>query len=431
MSLAVVMTMGTGTGNKEVTKSLAGALKDALIQRNPNAVYFVCTKESRETAETISKELKSIQIEYIGVEEKDDPNKLCDALKARFKEIRKTHDNVILDYTSGTKSMSAAAVFAAIISRFDLLEVVSGDRSAPSEAASGNVMQGIVKKGTEKVIAYKTAKLIAEIELEQELLPLFDSYLFSKMGEKLEKIKEELPSARIDVLIKLARAYDYWDKFDYEKAWKALDKEEICKILKEEKLAASMNLNALGGNDNFLKELNDKMSGRDPDRYRYFLADLINNACRRGEEGKYDDAVARMYRAIEMLAEYRLENAGVDLNKKFDLGALKDQSKIEKWKEELTEDGKLKIALGKKFDLLKDLGDESYKIYDDNELRDLLNKRNVSKLAHGDEPITKEIYEKMHAKVDAILKEKVNKFEDLKRRSTFLKAKDIGSLIDI
>lgn len=37
----------------------------------------------------------------------------------------------------------------------------------------------------------------------------------------------------------------------------------------------------------------------------------MNNAYRRIEEGKYDDAVARLYRAIELIAQLGLINEGL------------------------------------------------------------------------------------------------------------------------
>ena len=48
---------------------------------------------------------------------------------------------------------------------------------------------------------------------------------------------------------------------------------------------------------------------------KYYLPDLLNNAYRRIEEGKYDDAVARLYRSIELTAQLGLVNEGVvDVN---------------------------------------------------------------------------------------------------------------------
>ena len=52
------------------------------------------------------------------------------------------------------------------------------------------------------------------------------------------------------------------------------------------------------------------------------MADLLNNAQRRIDEGKYDDAVARLYRANELIAQITLTKFGVIDN------ALLDEEKV-------------------------------------------------------------------------------------------------------
>ena len=52
--------------------------------------------------------------------------------------------------------------------------------------------------------------------------------------------------------------------------------------------------------------LNKKLSGKTSDKISYYLPDLLNNAQRRIDEGKYDDAVARLYRAMELISQIRL-----------------------------------------------------------------------------------------------------------------------------
>jgi len=58
----------------------------------------------------------------------------------------------------------------------------------------------------------------------------------------------------------------------------------------------------LAGNKQFLGQLisNPKRENGKPEPY--YVADLINNAERRAEESKYDDAVARLYRTMELIA---------------------------------------------------------------------------------------------------------------------------------
>ena len=43
----------------------------------------------------------------------------------------------------------------------------------------------------------------------------------------------------------------------------------------------------------------------------YILASLINNSIRRSEEYKFDDAIARLYRSFELIAQIRLTSYNI------------------------------------------------------------------------------------------------------------------------
>ncbi len=107
------------------------------------------------------------------------------------------------------------------------------------------------------------------------------------------------------------------------------------------------------------------------------VVDLINNARRQIEEGKYDDALARLYRACEMLAQLRLLQKGIN-SSDVDLNNDKVPKKSKGW-------------LAKSYQLLDEMGDELGQRYtSDRKLQAILNERNYSILAHGCKPIPKE-----------------------------------------
>jgi len=140
------------------------------------------------------------------------------------------------------------------------------------------------------------------------------------------------------------------------------------------------------------------------------LIDLINNAERRIKEGKYDDAVARLYRCVELIAQIRLLD--YDFNEidekeknKFNLEKIKNKGiDTEKYEKYADENGRVKLGMEKKFELLKDLGwAEAEEIYlQNNTLKNLLQKRNNSILAHGLEPVKKETAEQLFENVKKI-----------------------------
>lgn len=116
-----------------------------------------------------------------------------------------------------------------------------------------------------------------------------------------------------DLLETLVLAYSFWDKFDHLKAasyfsqlhgkfdirWQidtSNSKEMIFKIAKQkEKFGHSREIL-----DKFLEEI---------------LADLLANADRRAQEGKYDDAVARLYRAVEVISQMLLARRKIDTSR--------------------------------------------------------------------------------------------------------------------
>ena len=118
------------------------------------------------------------------------------------------------------------------------------------------------------------------------------------------------------------------------------------------------------------------------------IADLLNNAKRRGAE-KYDDAVARLYRTVELIAQcilkekYGIDTSNIEIDKLSTLARSQMQFRkvaLEKLHADFSRAINYCIydeEIGKKFS-------------DDNKLKDLL-KRNYSILAHGLNSIEKGI----------------------------------------
>jgi CRISPR-associated protein (TIGR02710 family) len=214
-------------------------------------------------------------------------------------------------------------------------------------------------------------------------------------------------------LEKLVLAYSFRDKFDHLKAasyfnqlhgkfdaqWQidtSNSKEMVFKIAKQkEKFAAS-------------REIKDKFS-------QEILADILANADRRAQEGKYDDAVARLYRAAEIVAQMLLARRNIDTSRvKFDdLPAA--------WQEEYRE-SKESITLGqeKAFSLLESMDDDIGREFRENRnLRNYLSKRNSSILAHGLTPMTRQIYDELSRETNQLAVKAFPPLDSLKEKSRF------------
>ncbi len=365
MKRILFMTVGTGVGISENRKkNLAHGLLTSILHYNPDKILFFGSEESKETIEEIKKqyqkERKKALDEYEVVlsEQIDDFLNCFSKIKEKIDQYNE--DEIIIDYTSGTKTMTISAALSAMLYK-KKLTLVSGKRE-----------MGIVKKNTEHIV---TQNLFAayDVVLEERLREDFNNYRFVEAKAKLEMITG-MPAEKKQYYTNIINAFDKWDKFQHEDA-----KEYLLKIHKE-----------LGEKKDFLGKLT---YGENPSK-EYILVDLFNNVERRMKEEKYDDAVARMYRIIELLAQIRLE-------KRFNIDTSDVQLSIilkiagkeiaAKYQKENNVQDKIKIGLKKAYMLLNDLNDElGEKYMGDKRIAHLLTERNNSILAHGLKAVKKE-----------------------------------------
>jgi hypothetical protein len=131
------------------------------------------------------------------------------------------------------------------------------------------------------------------------------------------------------------------------------------------------------------------------------VVDMLENARRRiADQGRYDDGVARLYRTIEMWHQWRLRRHGISTEK---VNWEKVDGKV---REQFLEEARLSeppeiLPLHHTRLLDRILSGED--MQDDAVLRDLLQKRNHSILAHGLEPIGKDSALRFLEYVDAMV----------------------------
>ena len=340
----------------------------------------------------------------------DDHQSLVNAFKTASEIINelKVDYEIWIDYTGGTKSMSAGLVIAGLNEGCKFVYVGAVDDKGRNKKGLG-----IVKDGFEDVLPQANPyELFAKPEIGRAI-DSFNSYQFAaalnNFDSALEKIQNDREKEKLRILRELTDAYSSWDKFKVLKTKKTslitiLEKNlsDLRKIYKISEEKEPDFVNMIEKNIAFLKlRFGD---------VRYAIADLLNNAYRRIEEGKYDDAVARLYRAIELIAQIKLAEEGLnDLSeKKFTIEDLNGKKvDISSYEDYADDNGRLKLGLENKFKLLKDLGwKEANTVYLENKkLKNLLKKRNSSILAHGLEPVeedtAKELFDavKVYAKI--------------------------------
>ena len=354
------MTVGTGIGGQVATEDLAHGILYSIDTSNPDKVIFFGSELSKKTIDSLKEQYLNEfgeefdYYEFILLEQIDDFKTYFDAFKQKILEL--SDYKVIIDYTSGTKTMTMSAAFASMLFRKNLY-FVGGERDG-----------GVVIRGTEKIIS-------------QNLYPIYDDLMISKIKELFntnrfdagKTLLEDVTKAKKDTYAKLFDAYYYFDNVDYNNAKEHFDRKEFAKEWPELTKQFSLNAKAL----HFLNDEEEEL------RPFYILASLINNARRRAEETKYDDAIARLYRALELIAQIKLKKEYCIDTSDVDLKLLKKLNVNHDFEPDFK--GIVKISLIQDYDLLNELQDELGVFYKKNRDSFLANisSRNNSILAHG------------------------------------------------
>ena len=405
----------------------------------PDFIYFLHSKDTREHVDITLKEFDYDSSQYL-LKELKNPQSLEESFsKSReiISSLKKDYD-VNVDFTGGTKPMVAGLVLAAIGEecKYSYVGSTKGREGRDKDGV------GVVVSGFEEIISQKDPyDLYAVVEFNRGM-DFFNKYQFtaakSNFTAASEKLEDENLKELANLYVDLVGLYDVWDKFNNKVNKKTLnsylenqilkkinDSENIRNTLEDESPSF---LSQIEANINFLKLKISRNGVIEIDDVKYYLPDLLNNASRRIEEGKYDDAVARLYRATELIAQTGLANEGfININRlrenkifRIPLDAIencdnKDAVEYIKGLDEYwyAKKGVMKIPLAKSFDFLKHLGCQYANDYlEDKRLKSMVNKRNDSLLAHGLNPINREDAENLF---ESVLKYSIGVFPEIEK----------------
>ena len=384
----MVVTVGTGTGGLDMKDPLAKTVENA----HPDFVVFLCSRTSSATAQGVVRKLGLALGEDFHIRTVSDENDLENCFETAICALRDLEERgvgpeaVTSDFTSGTKAMSAGLVLAAAARRSGNLCYIAGERR-----------EGKVISGTERFVTFTPNTVFAyQVRILAERF--VENLMFEPAIELLEQSSiAPLPEHEQEVahsLRELAQAYHCWERFDHRGAVRAAKKAarhappELGRFVWDDPTAAR--LAALAAEQG-KAERDNRPTAATLD----LLADLVCNSQRRAAEGRYDDAVARLYRATEMLAQIRLRTEfDLDAND-LDTGKLPSRQ-LQKKYDALREwsrggPGPVKLGLRKAYELLKDLDDKVGQDFPPcRRLQAALSTRNDSLLAHGVRPVSKE-----------------------------------------
>jgi len=372
---------------KAIVASLGGT-PDPIIKTiedyEPDSVYFIVSAESSVQIKKdgeLSKRTEHIEYEHevFGI---TDHNNLVDCYLASLRAISRAKEKfspaeILVNYTGGTKCMAAALVLASMDGDFKHCYIGGRVRDAV----------GRVKNGYEMVFIESSPRIALGVNDLNDAMLLFNRNVIGgaeKILRRADSVIANHPevSKQMRGLRDVVNVYLRWDGFDHVAAKRILDGCELDifdvdsrKTIESDKIILYRLLERSKGRTELCMEL---------------VLDVISNAERRAEEGHYDDAIARLYRALEMIGQYRLKEKGYDAS---DM-KIEDEDLKKKYERYNGENGRIKLSLVAGFGFLHDLGDEWGRIFveDFNGFKKHLDKRNLSIFAHGTETRSKEDY---------------------------------------
>jgi CRISPR-associated protein (TIGR02710 family) len=265
---------------------------------------------------------------------------------------------------------------------------------------------GVVVSGSEKVLHQANPWDALGYQAVEEFVVLFDQRAFGAAAKVAEEAKKRVGAANrkreLAVLEQLAHAFDAWERFDHRKSKSSLD--EVAKG--ENDLRAALGsrrgeqvLATVGR----LRDHLEALCTADPPSVHH-VRDLLANAKRRMEEGRFDDAVARLYRAIEAVAQLALkERHGIASTAALPLERVPEELR-EQWASRARE-GTVMVGLQEAYRLLEALGDplgEKFRSAGLEGPTSPLGARNQSILAHGFTSISHRICAQLWSKALAL-----------------------------
>ena len=223
-------------------------------------------------------------------------------------------DKMYIDFTGGTKSMSAAAAMAGAVISVQLIYIGSTQYLTDFRKP---------KPGSETLYFISNPmEIFGDLEIEKAFV-LFDKYNYAGARKKLEELKESVPTPdirqQLSFVYKLALAYEHWDALEFPEAYAAM-----CSLTHDLTRDSRLNrdflmmdfLPALKKQEAILKQLDElsvilkkKMNMEVLKEKNYIVPLMFTmyvNAEIRGKQEKYDMAALLLYRLLEMIEQRRL-----------------------------------------------------------------------------------------------------------------------------
>jgi CRISPR-associated protein (TIGR02710 family) len=380
---------------KLMIMSLGGSpepLKKSIDTHQPGRIIFLASHDSITLAGEI---LKGFHPKPNAVFEiTEDPNSMFESFKAAQRCVNRAGksgnhpEDVVVDYTGGTKVMTAALILAAIGHPYRF-NYVGGERRNKNGL-------GIVMDGHETMFPEMNPWSAFAEEERRQVVTLFNRRKFSAVLEIVEACSSrDLPEEIVlyfSFIRPLAEGFMFWEQFNHEVAERKIHS-GLNSLDAYLKFHPNPELSTFAARvrecHNFLTKLlceTDRLKKLHP----ILIDDLLNNARRRLAGRSFDDAAARIYRALELYGQIVFQDV---------VGCSNNELRSDAIPEEIREDfirkyydktkRVLKLPMTATFEFLKAMGSEAGIRFFENikAIKKIQNSRNESILAHGIRPI--------------------------------------------
>ncbi len=388
--------MNTAYRPKMMLITLGGSpdpLKKSIMEYKPDQIVFFASHGSVSLSGEILDALDYKPSVFFEIT--DNPNVMFTCYQSarkcvdRAKELKVSADEILVDYTGGTKVMTSALILASLGNHFRY-NYVGGDLRNKNGL-------GTVKDGHEQMFVEMSPWSMFAEEERRQVVTLFNRKRFAATIEVIDlALSRKLPlqiKRYFEFLRPCSSGFMKWDQFEHADALSRLKKgdnhlTEYLEDYPDDHLYGfKLKLHEC---IEFLEKLLDET--KNLQKFHLILIDdLMNNARRKMEDHLFDDASARIYRALELYGQILFEQEFGCSNSRVDPRIIPERIRDEFVRKFMDYHSKLlKLPLTATFEILREKNIEAgIRFFKwEKQIKNIQSNRNFSILAHGIKPVT-------------------------------------------
>lgn len=289
----------------------------------PKKVLFLYTEKTEKTIDKIVKYCDLDSSDFLKEKVNEvNPLSVYTKIKKAYLEWKEPN-KIYIDFTGGTKAMSAAAAMAGAV--IDIQLVYIGTEQYLTDFRKPT-------PGSERLYYISNPyEVFGDLEIDKAL-NLFQEYNYAGAREKLSELKEKVPEPvirqQLNFMYLLACTYELWDSLEFAKAYSnikqlidelkrdmAVNPEFVLmdflpKLNKQKEILYPLTkIQAMIQNKENMKVMSEK---------QYIIPlmfTMYSNSLVREYQEKYDSATLLLYRVLEMIEQRRLALHNINVSK--------------------------------------------------------------------------------------------------------------------